>query len=86
MTEAQIEAQILLKKKELKVAEARFTAADGAYNAAMMIMLLKLRASLERKLTTYSLPSEELEEVIYGYADVEAMIAQAGGEPHGLAH
>ena len=54
--------------------------------SAMMIMLLELRASLTRKLTMYNVPSEELEEVIYGYADVEAMIAQAGGDPHGLTH
>jgi len=59
---------------------------DAAYGSAMMIMLLKLRASLERKLTTYNVPSADLEETIYGYADVEAMILQAGGDPHGLTH
>lgn len=53
---------------------------------AMMIMLLQLRASLERKLMRYAMPSEELEETIYGYADVEAMILQAGGAPSGFTH
>ena len=55
--------------------------ASAVEKAGMMRMLLELRAGLERKLERYTLPSAERDEIVVGFADVEAMILQAGGDP-----
>lgn len=52
----------------------------------MMQMLLELRAGLERRLARYTVPSADRDEAVVGYADVEAMILQAGGDPARLTH
>lgn len=52
----------------------------------MMRRLLELRASLDRKLGRYVVPSAERLEIVVGFADVEAMILQAGGDPARLVN
>jgi hypothetical protein len=47
----------------------------------MMAMLLELRAGLEERLARFTVPSADRDEAMVGFADVEAMILQAGGDP-----
>ncbi len=56
-------------------------AATAEKRDGMMQMLLLLREGLERRLARFTLPSEERDEAMVGFADVEAMILQAGGDP-----
>ena len=56
-------------------------AATAEKRDGMMQMLLVLREGFERKLARLTLPSAERDEAVVGFADVEAMILQAGGDP-----
>ena len=72
----------MTKAEQLKRGyEEIWEAATAEKRDGMMQMLLLLREGLERRLAQFTLPSEERDEAMVGFADVEAMILQAGGDP-----
>ena len=72
----------MTKAEQLKRGyEEIWEAATAEKRDGMMQMLLLLREGLELRLARSILPSAERGETVVGFADVEAMILQAGGDP-----